>query len=290
MARSSKDPRLVVIHPSQLAGTVLPVRPGRRSLGRGHTADLRLHDPHLSSIHAALSQARGQTSVEDLGSRNGTLVNGEPVRRPRVLHDGDVVQFGMVRARYEVPGSAGMMPPARRRQKRPVRFDIDRQTGELQLSYDRHGNRLCAIGDARITYDRWGSRPRTLGRWLLEYDWFGSRLRKIGDIEIAYKRWSSRPKMLGTWEVEYHRWSGQPRRIGPYKVGHYKLGDRVRTIGPLPISYDRRGSRPRHVRLPDGYQALPDGLLLALFLVLYLQTERENDRRRRRLAERAWPS
>ncbi|MFD0733659.1 FHA domain-containing protein [Planotetraspora mira] len=129
MTMSSDDPRLVVIHPSQLAGTVLPVSPGRRSLGRGQAADLRLDDPYLSFIHAALSQADGQTSVEDLGSRNGTSVNGEPVRRPRVLHDGDVVQFGMVRARYEVPGSTGMIPPARPAQEPPVRFDIDRQAG-----------------------------------------------------------------------------------------------------------------------------------------------------------------
>ncbi|MEV4400286.1 FHA domain-containing protein [Nonomuraea sp. NPDC049607] len=126
---SSDDPRLIVIHPSQLAGTVLSVGPGRWSLGRGHAADLRLDDPHLSSLHAALSQAGGQTRVEDLGSRNGTLVNGEPVRRQRVLHDGDVIQFGMVRVRYEVPGNTGLMPPARLPQERPVRFDVDRQTG-----------------------------------------------------------------------------------------------------------------------------------------------------------------
>ncbi|MFI6174465.1 FHA domain-containing protein [Nonomuraea sp. NPDC051191] len=129
MTTSSEDPRLVVIHPSQLAGVILPVGPGRRSLGRGHAADLRLDDPHLSSIHAALSQVGDQTSVEDLGSRNGTSVNGEPLRRPRILHDGDVVQFGMVRARYEVRGNTGVMPPARPPQERPVRFDVDRQTG-----------------------------------------------------------------------------------------------------------------------------------------------------------------
>ncbi|WP_156045568.1 FHA domain-containing protein [Herbidospora cretacea] len=277
---SSDDPRLVVIYPSQLAGKVLRVGPGRRSLGRGRAADLRLDDPHLSSIHAALSRTGGQTSVEDLGSRNGTLVNGEPVRRPRVLHDGDVLQFGRVRARYEVSGSTGMMPPARPAHEHPAGFGDDRQTGELLLGYDRLGNRLCAIGDTRITYERWGTRPRMLGRWRLEYDWFGTRLRKIGDIEVAYGRWGSLPRTLGTWEVE-HRWSGEPRRIGPYEVGHYRFSDSVRTIGPLFISYDWLGTRPRRVTLPDGYRALPDGLLRALFLVLYLQEEREENRRRR---------
>ncbi|MEU6408359.1 FHA domain-containing protein [Microbispora sp. NPDC046933] len=126
---SPDNSRLVVIYPTQLAGTVLPVEPGRRSLGRGHAADLRLDDPHLSSIHAALTAAGGQTSIEDLGSRNGTSVNGEPVWRPRVLRDGDVIQFGMVRARYEVGGSTGMLPTARAAQEGPVRFDVGRQTG-----------------------------------------------------------------------------------------------------------------------------------------------------------------
>ncbi|MFG2071854.1 FHA domain-containing protein [Nonomuraea maritima] len=139
---SSDNPRLIVIHPSQLAGTVLSVGPGRWSLGRGHAADLRLDDPHLSALHAALSQTDGRTSVEDLGSRNGTLVNGEPVRRSQVLHDGDVVQFGMVRVRYEVPGGTGLVPSARPAQEQSVRFDVGRQAGSQinNVGRDQHNH------------------------------------------------------------------------------------------------------------------------------------------------------
>ncbi|WP_162641578.1 FHA domain-containing protein [Streptosporangium sp. 'caverna'] len=129
MPTSSDDPRLVVIHPPELAGTVLRLSRERQSLGRGRTADLQLDDPHLSSFHASLSHTAGQTSVEDLGSRNGTTVNGDPVRRPRVLRDGDVLQFGVLRARYEEPGGTAASPAVRHGEERLVRFDVERQAG-----------------------------------------------------------------------------------------------------------------------------------------------------------------
>jgi hypothetical protein len=44
------------------------------------------------------------------------------------------------------------------------------------------------------------------------------------------------------------------------------------------LNYDRFGGRPRRVQLPDDYRTLPDDLLVALFLVLYLSAE---ERRRR---------
>ncbi|WP_285703256.1 FHA domain-containing protein [Microtetraspora sp. NBRC 16547] len=177
------------MYPSQLAGTVLSVGPGRRSLGRGHAADLRLDDPHLSSIHAALSQAGGQTSVEDLGSRNGTLVNGEPVRRPRVLHDGDVVQFGMVRARYEVPGSTGMMPPARPAQERPIRFDVDRQTGGQINNVGR--DQYNHYSQQRESFLREVAAARTRARhliWLSVVMSFGGGLVAAWDFSNTLKR------------------------------------------------------------------------------------------------------
>ncbi|WP_169807709.1 FHA domain-containing protein [Herbidospora mongoliensis] len=128
--RPSDAPRLVVIHPPELAGKVLRLGRDRQSLGRGKAADLQLNDPHLSSFHAVLSHATGQTSVEDLGSRNGTMVNGERVQRPKVLRDGDVLQFGIVRARYEEPEATIVVPSARPAEQGPVRFDVERQSGD----------------------------------------------------------------------------------------------------------------------------------------------------------------
>jgi hypothetical protein len=65
------------------------------------------------------------------------------------------------------------------------------------------------------------------------------------------------------------------RRIGPHEVTYDMLGNRVRTIGPLVIKYDRLGNRPRRVQVPHGSVSLSDDLLLALFIVLYLEEEAE---------------
>ena len=52
-----------------------------RYLGRAHTNDLVLADASVSSRHAAVFTSAGRAFVEDLGSRNGTLVNQQRVRR-----------------------------------------------------------------------------------------------------------------------------------------------------------------------------------------------------------------
>ncbi|MFJ3303274.1 hypothetical protein ACIPSA_09155 [Streptomyces sp. NPDC086549] len=144
---------------------------------------------------------------------------------------------------------------------------------ELELSYDRLGGRLCAIGDVRITHGKWGGRPQALGPWPLQYDMMGHRLRWIGDLHIGYGRWGNRPRTFGTWDVDCG-WSTIPRRVGPYVVGRHGFSGKVRTIGPLAISYDMLGSRPRRIELPKGHDVLPDDLGCVLFLVLHLQAER----------------
>ncbi|MEU7893024.1 FHA domain-containing protein [Nonomuraea sp. NPDC049152] len=100
-------PRLIVIHPPALEGTVLLVGERRQVIGRGSAADLRLDDPHLSAVHAAVVPAGGGVTIEDLGSRNGTVVGQERVSRPRRLRDGDVVRLGTVHARFEDDGGGG---------------------------------------------------------------------------------------------------------------------------------------------------------------------------------------
>lgn len=69
------------------------------TVGRGEGVDIRLADPSVSRLHAELVRRGSYVYVTDLGlSTNGTRVNGRPVGR-RVLADGDVVSFGVARAR-----------------------------------------------------------------------------------------------------------------------------------------------------------------------------------------------
>jgi pSer/pThr/pTyr-binding forkhead associated (FHA) protein len=62
-------------------------------LGRGTDCDLRMVDPGVSRHHAELRVEDGQVVLVDLGSTNGTLVNGQPMRRV-VLTDGMNVTLG----------------------------------------------------------------------------------------------------------------------------------------------------------------------------------------------------
>jgi hypothetical protein len=62
-------------------------------LGRGTDCDLRLVDPGVSRHHAELRVEDGEVVLVDLGSTNGTFVNGQPVRRV-LLTDGTRVTLG----------------------------------------------------------------------------------------------------------------------------------------------------------------------------------------------------
>jgi FhaA, N-terminal domain/FHA domain len=62
-------------------------------LGRGTDCDLRLVDPGVSRHHAELRVEDDEVVLVDLGSTNGTFVNGQPVRRV-VLNDGTRVTLG----------------------------------------------------------------------------------------------------------------------------------------------------------------------------------------------------
>jgi len=67
---------------------------GGALLGRGADADIVLEDSFSSSRHAQLSPQGDAVVLEDLGSTNGTYLNGEPLGGPQPLHDGDRIRIG----------------------------------------------------------------------------------------------------------------------------------------------------------------------------------------------------
>ena len=62
-------------------------------IGRSSSSDLTLADQFLSRQHARLFREGGDLLVEDLGSRNGTLLNGRPIRQPTKVSPGDMIRL-----------------------------------------------------------------------------------------------------------------------------------------------------------------------------------------------------
>jgi hypothetical protein len=87
-------PRLrVESAPGLRSGAVYDLSDGAL-LGRGADADIVLEDSFSSSQHARLIPQGDAVVLEDLGSTNGTYLNGEPLGGPQPLHDGDRIRIG----------------------------------------------------------------------------------------------------------------------------------------------------------------------------------------------------
>lgn len=63
-------------------------------LGRSDEADLMLDDPYASEFHLRFVAQEGGLTLHDLGSTNGTYLNGRRVTAPAELRRGDAVQVG----------------------------------------------------------------------------------------------------------------------------------------------------------------------------------------------------
>ncbi len=66
------------------------------TLGRAPDNHIVLTDTYVSSYHARLDRRDGEWWLTDLGSRNGTLLNGVPITKSVPLADGDVIGIGHV--------------------------------------------------------------------------------------------------------------------------------------------------------------------------------------------------
>ncbi|MFM2415596.1 MAG: hypothetical protein RL385_319 [Pseudomonadota bacterium] len=103
-AARSESPLCVSVQVGETFILQLPAR-GRISFGRGADADVRLVVPSVSRMHVALGMDSGGLTLFDLGSRNGTTVNGTRIGEPVPLGLGAEVVFGAVRM-LVLPASA----------------------------------------------------------------------------------------------------------------------------------------------------------------------------------------
>ncbi|MCP2326116.1 hypothetical protein HDA40_004623 [Hamadaea flava] len=84
-------------------GRTYPVAIGSTVIGRGDQANLRLPDVGISRRHARIDYDGGQVVLTDLGSTNGTMVNGQRISAV-ALNPGDMVQIGTTTLTFRVDG------------------------------------------------------------------------------------------------------------------------------------------------------------------------------------------
>jgi hypothetical protein len=94
------------------------------TMGRDVTNEVVLGDSEVSRQHARITQTPGGFVLEDLGSTNGTFINGERLVAPRILSAGDLVGLGEnVTLTFEMAsteGAATVMAPAAGRPATPA--------------------------------------------------------------------------------------------------------------------------------------------------------------------------
>jgi pSer/pThr/pTyr-binding forkhead associated (FHA) protein len=97
---TTASPKLLLSTASQQLRQIVIDKP-RLTIGRRPYNDIMLDDLTVSGEHALLLTRAGASVIEDLRSRNGTLVNDEPVIQ-RALLDGDRIEIGIYRLQYVI--------------------------------------------------------------------------------------------------------------------------------------------------------------------------------------------
>jgi pSer/pThr/pTyr-binding forkhead associated (FHA) protein len=84
-----------VVAPSALVGHVFALD-GETTIGRGAGCGVAIDDAHVSKLHARVSPHDGGWVLEDLGSTNGTVLDGQLIAAPTQMRPGSRITIGEV--------------------------------------------------------------------------------------------------------------------------------------------------------------------------------------------------
>jgi pSer/pThr/pTyr-binding forkhead associated (FHA) protein len=85
-----------------IEGRRMVVGDGGATVGRSRQCEIVVADPNVSRRHAELRPRDGSWVLTDLGSTNGSRVNGRPVEGPTVVRPGDEIELGTALMRFEL--------------------------------------------------------------------------------------------------------------------------------------------------------------------------------------------
>lgn len=80
----------------------IPLGPGVHVIGRSPEAAVRVDDSGVSRQHARITIGAGVATLEDLGSKNGTILDGDTIGGAAILHDRSLIVLGTVALRFRV--------------------------------------------------------------------------------------------------------------------------------------------------------------------------------------------
>lgn len=115
----------LLVRSGAMKGSRLPIRVPVVNIGRAEYNDVVLNDESVSTAHAKLQRKEGVWTLADLGSTNGTFVDGEPVQGEVPLAPGSMVRFGQVSTMFEPTDDAmGVAKGSGTRMMEPVQVPV----------------------------------------------------------------------------------------------------------------------------------------------------------------------
>jgi len=94
----------LVVNPDKPDAWEIHLKEGTTRLGRGDTTDFKIADASVSSSHCEIVVANGAVSIQDLGSTNGTFLDGKPTQSA-TLQNGQAIRLGGVNMVFYADGA-----------------------------------------------------------------------------------------------------------------------------------------------------------------------------------------
>ena len=125
-------PKLKVLH-GKNAGHEIRLKGSKFIIGRGEECQLRPKSDAISRQHCEFEIDGSQVAVKDLGSKNGTLVNGTRIEGSQSLNEGDEIQIGKLA--FAIVGLVAVEPgePAAKKEK-PAAMFTDQSIEDSDIS------------------------------------------------------------------------------------------------------------------------------------------------------------
>jgi predicted component of type VI protein secretion system len=96
----------MIVSSGKSAGRAIAIKRNKLLIGRAEECDVRPLSEEVSRRHCSIVVGPGDVWVEDLGSRNGTFVNGNRIGEKTRVTDGDLVRIGSLELRVSISDPA----------------------------------------------------------------------------------------------------------------------------------------------------------------------------------------